>query len=136
MTYQGLRDGVPLTDGPAAAGASVAGSTTLTLTISRVSRAEAGDYVCEITNSFGLATSQVAILTVRRPYSRECGGPGCEPDLNVDGNVDSADIAYLINLIAGGQNPTAADPDFNQDGNADQTDIDALVGVVAGEACP
>lgn len=136
LTYQWLRDGLPLADGPAPSGANVAGSTTLNLTLSRVSRAEAGDYVCEITNSCGLATSQVATLTVRRPYSRECGGPGCEPDLNVDGKVDSADIAYLINLIAGGDNPTAADPDFNQDGNADQTDIDSLIGVVAGAACP
>jgi hypothetical protein len=60
----------------------------------------------------------------------------CEPDLNQDGNVDQDDIAYLINVISGGENPTGIDPDFNQDGNADQDDITALINVIAGGACP
>ena len=63
-------------------------------------------------------------------------GPACDPDLNQDGNADQGDIDYLINVIAGGENPTGIDPDFNQDGNADQGDIDALLNVVAGGNCP
>ncbi|MFA6043916.1 MAG: hypothetical protein WC718_02930 [Phycisphaerales bacterium] len=62
--------------------------------------------------------------------------PTCDPDLNHDGNADQSDIDYLINVIAGGDNPTEIDPDFNRDGNADQNDIDALLDVVAGGACP
>ncbi|MFA6043813.1 MAG: hypothetical protein WC718_02410 [Phycisphaerales bacterium] len=62
--------------------------------------------------------------------------PMCDPDLNQDGNVDQGDTDYLINVVAGGDNPTNIDPDFNHDGNVDQADIDALVNVVAGGTCP
>ena len=60
----------------------------------------------------------------------------CDPDVNQDGNADQGDIDYLIDVVAGGANPTGIDPDFNHDGNADQGDIDALINVVAGGACP
>ena len=62
--------------------------------------------------------------------------PACDPDMNQDGNADQGDIDYLVNVVAGGANPTNIDPDFNHDGNVDQGDIDALVNVVAGGACP
>ena len=61
---------------------------------------------------------------------------GCDADLNRDGNTDQGDVDYLINVIAGGDNPANANPDFNCDGNADQGDIDALINVIAGGACP
>jgi hypothetical protein len=64
------------------------------------------------------------------------GGPACDPDYNQDGNADQDDVAYLVNVIAGGPNPTGRDPDFNQDGNADQDDYAALVNVIAGADCP
>jgi hypothetical protein len=64
------------------------------------------------------------------------GGPSCDPDVNQDGNVDQDDVAYLINVVGGGPNPTGIDPDFNHDGNADQDDIAALINVVAGGNCP
>ncbi len=67
---------------------------------------------------------------------RLCNAPVCDPDLNQDGNSDQGDIDYLINVIAGGNNPSGIDPDFNRDGNSDQGDIDALVNVIAGGACP
>ncbi len=60
----------------------------------------------------------------------------CDPDLNQDGNSDQGDVDYIINVIAGGANPTGIDPDFNNDGNADQGDIDAVINVIAGGACP
>ncbi len=60
----------------------------------------------------------------------------CDPDVNQDGNADQGDVDYIINVIAGGANPTGLDPDFNLDGNADQGDIDALVNVIAGGQCP
>jgi hypothetical protein len=62
--------------------------------------------------------------------------PDCDPDLNQDGNVDQDDVAYLINVIAGGENPTNIDPDFNGDGNVDQDDVAALINVIAGGGCP
>ena len=62
--------------------------------------------------------------------------PPCNADVNQDGNSDQGDIDYLINVVAGGENPTGIDPDFNHDGNVDQGDIDALLNVVAGGACP
>ncbi|MFA6046970.1 MAG: hypothetical protein WC718_18450 [Phycisphaerales bacterium] len=63
------------------------------------------------------------------------GVPYCDPDMNWDGNADSADIDYLINVIAGGENPNGRNPDFNRDGNADMGDVDALINVIAGGAC-
>jgi len=63
-------------------------------------------------------------------------GLPCDGDYNVDGNVDQGDIDYLINVVAGGANPTGRDPDFNRDGNVDQGDVGLLVGIVAGAPCP
>jgi len=63
-------------------------------------------------------------------------GPACDPDYNQDGNADQDDIAYLVSVVAGGENPTGRDPDFNQDGNVDQDDVAALINVVAGGDCP
>jgi uncharacterized membrane protein len=60
----------------------------------------------------------------------------CDPDMNQDGNADQDDVAYLINVVGGGGNPTGIDPDFNQDGNADQDDVAALINTVGGGGCP
>jgi len=62
--------------------------------------------------------------------------PACNPDVNQDGNSDQGDVDYLINVVAGGDNPTGVDPDFNHDGNPDQGDVDALINVIAGGDCP
>ena len=64
------------------------------------------------------------------------GAPTCDPDLNQDGNADQGDVDYLINVVAGGDNPGSVNPDFNHDGNVDQADIDSLINVVAGGLCP
>lgn len=60
----------------------------------------------------------------------------CDGDLNRDGNVDQADIDYIIDIISGGPNPAGSDPDFNHDGNVDQGDVDALINYSAGGGCP
>jgi hypothetical protein len=62
--------------------------------------------------------------------------PTCDPDYNQDGNIDQDDVAYLVHVIAGGDNPTGRDPDFNGDGNADQDDYIDLVNMIAGGECP
>jgi hypothetical protein len=67
----------------------------------------------------------------------EASGVTCGTlDYNQDGNVDQADVTYLVNVVSGGDNSTGVDPDFNRDGNVDQGDVDALLNVVAGGACP
>jgi len=63
-------------------------------------------------------------------------GTGCLTDFNDDGNSDQDDVAYLVNVIAGGPNPFEHDPDFTHDGNVDQDDIAALLNVIAGGNCP
>jgi hypothetical protein len=66
-----------------------------------------------------------------------CTTPACDdPDLNQDGNADQDDLAYLVNVVGGGENPTGIDPDFNHDGNVDQDDVAALLNVIAGGVCP
>ncbi|MBI1191255.1 MAG: hypothetical protein GC200_11315 [Tepidisphaera sp.] len=75
------------------------------------------------------------ITTQKARFCQPAGSP-CDPDYNQDGAVDQGDVDYLINVIAGGANPSGRDPDFNQDGVADQTDVDALVNAVAGGGCP
>ncbi|MBI1189163.1 MAG: hypothetical protein GC200_00555 [Tepidisphaera sp.] len=69
-------------------------------------------------------------------YTQLPPAAACEPDVNQDGVADQGDVDYLINVIAGGENPTGINPDFNNDGVADQGDIDALVNVIAGGPCP
>jgi murein tripeptide amidase MpaA len=58
----------------------------------------------------------------------------CRPDLdlNRDGNADQDDVAYLINVISGGGNPTGIDPDFNGDGNVDQDDVADFITALSG----
>jgi hypothetical protein len=114
--YKWFEGATLLQDGPALLSRSfTVGAHTLTL---------------RVTDSFGAFDDDTVLVTVSPP------GTPCDPDMNQDGNVDQDDVAYLINVIGGGQNPTGIDPDFNHDGNADQDDIAALINVVAGGPCP
>ena len=83
-------------------------------------------YVVSYTQT-GYITSEARVFVV---------GASCDPDVNQDGVADQNDVAYLVNVIAGGENPTGIDPDFNNDGVADGGDTDALINVVAGGDCP
>jgi uncharacterized repeat protein (TIGR03803 family) len=64
LGYQWRFDGAKLADG-----SHVAGATTDTLTLENVTTANAGSYEVIVTNSFGPATSTVAIVTVLVPPS-------------------------------------------------------------------
>ncbi|MCE7975176.1 MAG: hypothetical protein DYG92_12775 [Leptolyngbya sp. PLA1] len=57
-------------------------------------------------------------------------------DMDADGRVNQDDVAYLVSVIGGGDNPACIDPDFNHDGNVDQTDIADLLSYVGGDGCP
>ncbi|MBI1190669.1 MAG: hypothetical protein GC200_08340 [Tepidisphaera sp.] len=116
--------------------ASSSHSATLHLDCAVLPGAPALRFRAVASNACGDVTSDAATLSFRSPADPACAGPACDPDVNQDGVADQGDVDYLINVIAGGQNPSNIDPDFNQDGVADQGDIDALVNVVAGGPCP
>jgi cytochrome c peroxidase len=86
----------------------------------------------------GAPAGEAASPAVRVTFFCPRGGcaAACDPDVNLDGNADQDDVAYLVNVIAGGPNPAGIDPDFNRDGNVDQDDYAALVNVIAGAPCP
>ncbi|MFA6044259.1 MAG: hypothetical protein WC718_04695, partial [Phycisphaerales bacterium] len=134
----GPNDFVNIYNGPTGNYGNYGGTALPTLSINGVYPADAILYRCVVTGPCGgvPAVSNPAQLTVVPLYARSCGGPGCDPDVNGDGNIDQGDIDYLINIAAGGDNPSGVDPDFNMDGNIDQGDVDALINVVAGGECP
>ncbi|MFA6044263.1 MAG: hypothetical protein WC718_04715 [Phycisphaerales bacterium] len=105
------------------------GGASATIGVQNADRSIIRQYSC---NSTGRVPAWVQFLCLDAPASP----PACDPDLNQDGNPDQGDIDYLINVVAGGDNPTGIDPDFNRDGNIDQGDVDSLINVVAGGDCP
>lgn len=60
-TYQWLRNGAPVKDGD-----GISGATSDTLTIANATAVVAGNYTVTVTNASGAATSQPAVLSVRR----------------------------------------------------------------------
>jgi len=62
LSYQWLKQGVPLADGP-----DIAGSGTPVLTLTNVLGADAGGYSVAVSNGLGSATSALATLTVIDP---------------------------------------------------------------------
>ena len=58
-------------------------------------------------------------------------------DVNGDGAVDVADIAAIIDVMAGNPNPSPLTPnssaDVNGDGAVDVADIAAVISIMAGE---
>jgi hypothetical protein len=126
-TYSWRKNGVTLVDGTVAGVGTVSGSRSASLHIENVGRGAAGLYSCTANDTCQTITLTSTLVTI---------GLRCDPDMNADGNVDQGDIDYLINIIAGGDNPENRDADFNLDGNADASDVDALINVVAGGGCP
>ena len=60
---------------------------------------------------------------------------GVKGDVNADGVVDVADIAAVIDVMAGkGNSVTKAAADVNGDNNVDVADIAAVIDVMAGKS--
>ncbi|MCG3123854.1 MAG: hypothetical protein GIKADHBN_02282 [Phycisphaerales bacterium] len=80
LTYQWSRDGEILIDGQAAGHAVVSGSSTAWLSLVGVQEADAGYYLCEVTNDCG-SSSGGAMLTLTS---------GCDPADVISGPFDAA----------------------------------------------
>lgn len=78
----------------------------------------------------------VSYPVISLPGGPYCGTIHCLVDFNADGNADQDDVASLINVIAGGENPTGNDPDINRDGGVDQQDVLDLINAIASGGCP
>ncbi|MBI1190259.1 MAG: hypothetical protein GC200_06205 [Tepidisphaera sp.] len=132
LTYAWLKDGVELVDGN-----GISGSTSNHLRIDSLQPANEGFYSVKMTNFCATRFSTNALVFITGHNMPPVHtNPTCDPDMNQDGVADQGDVDYLINVVAGGSNPTGADPDFNQDGVADQGDVDALINDIAGGQCP
>lgn len=128
IQYLWRRNQEPIADGTTPWGSVIYGTQTPNLVIEQLAQQDDAIYDCVITNDCGTVTCIPATIT-----SIACA---CDPDISQDGNTDQTDIDYLVNIIAGGDNPLNADPDFNLDGNVDQLDVDSLITRIAGGPCP
>ena len=82
------------------------------------------------------AISQTALLegqSVGQPFLSS--SEKVEGDVNADGRVDVADIATIIDVMAGrgAESPTALLADVNADGKVDVADIGTVISIMAGE---
>lgn len=87
LLYQWRRDTIDLVDG-----GHISGATTNTLTVT-ATQADVGNYDCVVTNNFGTATSNTAVLALRTTCPADIagsGGPGA------DGMVDVSDLFRLL----------------------------------------
>ena len=55
-------------------------------------------------------------------------------DVNGDGSVDVADIAAIIDVMAGGDPNVNPNADVNGDGSVDVADIAAVIDIMAAQA--
>ncbi len=120
LDYQWQKNGSNLSDG-----GHYSGCTTATLTISSADTADAADYRCVVTNTYGTATSNAAALTVNLPG-----------DFDGDGDADLDDFGILQNCLTGPL-ATIADPlcvivDLDIDGHVDSTDVGRFVNCMSG----
>ncbi|HKQ48261.1 MAG TPA: immunoglobulin domain-containing protein [Phycisphaerae bacterium] len=83
LSYRWRKDGIPLSDGGA-----IAGATTAALTINPAAESDSGSYTCVVTNPCGDTLSRAAALVVD-----PCIALDEVTDCNGNGRIDSCDIA-------------------------------------------
>jgi hypothetical protein len=110
------RNGIDLADGPTAHGSIISGSATTTLTISGVTRDDAGAYDCVVSNACGSAVTLPALLSVQ-----------CPADWDDDGHVTSTDISAFLTAWLASITDGTLDADFNADGQVTSTDVSAFL---------
>ncbi len=102
LTYQWRRNGLPLSDGPTAAGSIISGAGTPSLSISGLASADAGAYDVRVSNSCGEVLSDAATLSLCYP---NCDCSGIAPVLTAN------DFQCFLNRFA------AKSPYANCDGS-------------------
>ena len=122
LSYQWKKGDQLLSDG-----GRVSGATTSTLTISSLSTADAGNYLCAVTNACNTAASNPASLSVA----------WLTGDMNCDGVISFADINPFVLALTGQAAYQAAFPncnwlnaDCNHDGVVDFADINPFVALL------
>lgn len=111
LAYQWQRNGETLADD-----GHCAGTATATLTIFGVTPADAAGYRCVVTGGCGVATSNVAFLTVAT----------VPQDADADGDVDGADFGIFAGCFNGAGNPVTAEclwADLDADSDVDGSDF-------------
>jgi hypothetical protein len=113
ITYQWLRNGTAIPNGPTPHGSTVSGATTATLTISNAQPGDAGHYTCRLSTSCGTATSSSGTLVVTAACYANCDGSTVAPVLNVNdfvcfqqrfaagnayANCDGSTVAPVLNV--------------------------------------
>jgi len=121
LEYQWRKDGVDLGDGE-----GINGTNTSLLIIFAVLPGDAGSYDCVVTDFFGCATSNGAVLTVTDP---------CPADFDGDGIVNASDLAQLLGSWGPCPDsciedvPTCACPaDFDRNCTVGASDLAILLG--------
>lgn len=109
QTYQWLRDGQPLADGPTPAGSSIVGAATLYLRIDNTRPTDAGSYSLVLTNAKGMTTTSAGVLSV------------CAAEFNCDTVLNADDLGDFINCLFA--SPPCPDADFNIDGEINADDL-------------
>lgn len=111
VTYRWRVNGVPLSDGPTPWGSVIAGSSTRTLTVSNVRRADEGEYLCAVSGECPIVLSSPAELTV------------CLADFDCDGFVSGIDYDLYVSAFESGD----ISADFDGDGFITGIDFDLYV---------
>jgi len=151
LTFRWRKNGVELSDGPVAGGATISGATTSSLSLTNSSVQDNGVYTCTVTSPCGgSATSLGAQLTVNGcnlligACSLADVAGGGETGRTPNGVLDSDDFIAFMNSfgigdpavdpladVAGGDTGAVVDPD----GLIDGTDLIAFVNAFAA-GCP
>ncbi|MFO0829132.1 MAG: immunoglobulin domain-containing protein [Phycisphaerales bacterium] len=113
LSYQWERNGAALVNGATGHGSTIAGATSLSLTITNFAAADAGTYTMTAANPCGTDTTGDIVLTV--PMLG---------DLNHDHVVNASDLGILL----GAWGTTNATADLNGDGSVDAQDLAILLG--------
>jgi hypothetical protein len=113
LNFRWHRDGVPLADGGA-----IAGATSATLTIGPTAVSDSGTYACLVSNPCGNNLSRAAHLDVDDP----CQAADASGDCNGNGVLDSCEIAADASIDCNGNSvldscEIAADTSLDADGN-------------------
>ena len=105
----------------------------LKLTVVAPSTAQVGSSVTGSVKAIEFATAQTKPLVLSNAtFKVTIATPPTKGDTNGDNVVDVADIATIIDVMAGSADVSSALADVNEDGNVDVADIATVIDIMAG----